>query len=123
MIQCEECEMWRLVYSKFKLTVAERKTLQEALNTLTYTCGAQLRDLGLGGRLQENVEMRIIRCYKPVEKLYFSVGSYEQICIYCCSNKNLTMVYPQCSACSDKEPIKNVNCFVCLWFLLKMHFL
>ena len=27
MIQCEECEMWWLVYSKFKLMVAKRKTL------------------------------------------------------------------------------------------------
>ena len=77
MIQCEECEMWRLVYSKFKLTVAERKNLQEALDDLTYTCGAQLQDLDLGGCLKENVEMRIIRCYEPVEKLYYSVGTYE----------------------------------------------
>ena len=39
------------------LGVAERKTLQEALEDFTYTCGAQLQDLNLGGRVKENVEM------------------------------------------------------------------
>lgn len=75
--------MWRLVYSKFKLTASERKTLQNMLDEFTYTCGAQLEDLGLEGHLKEIVAMRIIRCHEPVEKLYYSVGTYEQICVYC----------------------------------------
>lgn len=37
MIQCEECEMWRLVYSKYKLTATERQTLQSRLEDYTYT--------------------------------------------------------------------------------------
>ena len=53
--------MWRLVYSKFE------------------------------GRLKEIVAMRIIRSYEPVEKIYYSVGTYEQICVYCCSNKSLAI--------------------------------
>ena len=109
MIQCEECTMWRLVYSKFKLTASERKILQTVLDDFTYTCGAQLQDLGLEGRLKDNVEMRIIRCYETVERLYYSVGTYENICIYCCSNANLTIKeqhYPQCSGCSNREGIK-----------------
>ena len=32
MVQCEECNMWRLVYSKYKLSVAERNQLQQLLN-------------------------------------------------------------------------------------------
>ena len=75
MIQCEECEMWRLVYSKFKLTVDEKKTLQSSLDEFTYTCGAQLDDLCLDGRLKEGVAMRIIQCHQPVEKLHYSVGT------------------------------------------------
>ena len=40
--------MWRLVYSKYKLTTAERATLNQALERLTFTCGAVLSDLELG---------------------------------------------------------------------------
>ncbi len=60
VIQCEECEMWRLVYSKFKLTPGERKSLQKALDEFTYTCGAQLEDLNLNGRLKDGIAMRLI---------------------------------------------------------------
>ena len=52
-IQCEECEMWRLLYSKFKLTTVERQHLDTALSDFTYTCGANLADLNLGGRLDD----------------------------------------------------------------------
>lgn len=111
MIQCEECEMWRLVYSKFKLTADEKKILQSTLDDWTYTCGAQLQDLDLQDRLQDIVAMRVIRCQEPVEKLYYTAGIYEDICIHCCSNKNLSHVehyYPQCSECNGigKDLIK-----------------
>lgn len=110
MIQCEECEMWRLVYSRYKLTGREKQTLDDALEQYTYTCGAQLSDLGLDGRLgSENVCMRSIRCYEPLEKLYYSVGTYEKVCIYCCSSEKLVLkedFYPQCADCARKEPVK-----------------
>ena len=48
MVQCEECKMWRLVYSKYKLTEAKRATLNQALEDFTYMCGAVLPDLELG---------------------------------------------------------------------------
>ena len=110
MIQCEECEMWRLVYSKYKLTAAERKTLEKTLEEYTYTCGAQLSDLNLDGRLgSDTVCLKNVRCYEPLEKLYYAVGTYEVICIHCCSNKDLISkegCYPQCSDCVNKDPIK-----------------
>ena len=110
MIQCEECQMWRLVYSKYKLSAQERQTLDNALEDYVYSCGAQLSELGLEGRLgDDTVCVRDIRCYEPVEKLYYSVGTYELICIFCCSSENLTSkedCYPQCSDCSRKQPIK-----------------
>ena len=31
MFQCEECQMWRLVYSKYKLSAQERQTLDNAM--------------------------------------------------------------------------------------------
>ena len=110
MIQCEECEMWRLVYSKYKLTAAERQTVGKALEDYTYSCGAQLSDLGLDGRLgNDNLCIRNIRCYEPLQKLYYSVGTYELICIFCCSNENLISkedCYSQCTDCANREPIK-----------------
>ncbi len=52
----------------------EKKTLQSTLDDWTYTCGAQLQDLNLQGRLQDIVAMllfgnAVIRCHEPVEKL------------------------------------------------------
>ena len=73
-----------------------------------YTCGAQLKDLG-GSFEEEHTCMRNIRCYEPLEKLYYSVGTYEPLCIFCCSNEELTTkdgCDPQCKKCSSREPIK-----------------
>ena len=110
VVQCEECEMWRLVYSKYKLTTAERATLNQALEEFTFTCGAVLSDLELGEeRLDgEHVFVRGLRCYEPLEKLYYSVGTYELICIYCCSSEisQKQDCYPQCAACGNREVIK-----------------
>jgi len=63
----------------------------QAQEEFTFTCGAVLSDLELGEeRLDgEHVFVRSLRCYEPLEKLYYSVGSYEHICIYCCSSENI----------------------------------
>ena len=113
MVHCEECEMWRPVYSKYKLTTAERATLNQALEEFTFTCGTVLSDLELGEKRLDgdHVFVRGLRCYEPLEKLhvYYSVGSYEHICIYCCSSNNISQkqdFYPQCAACSNREVIK-----------------
>ena len=63
MVQCEECEMWRLIYSKFKnhdveviyLTPSERQTLNRALEQYTYTCGGQIADLALNSRFSQDI--------------------------------------------------------------------
>ena len=107
LVQCEECQMWRLLYSKHKLTSTNKKALQQALDGVTYTCGAQIGDLELGEKFAD-VYARQIRCYEPVEKLYYSAGKYEPICIYCSSDENLVLKqdqYPQCANCAGKHPI------------------
>ena len=107
MVQCE-CQMWRLLYSKHKLTTTERTALQAAVENATYTCGAQLQDMELSGRLSE-VYARVISCHELIEKLYYSVWTYEQICIYCASEENLSAkdgCYPQCAVCSERDPIQ-----------------
>ena len=39
MLQCEECNMWRLLYSKQRLLASEREKLEEILNDFSFTCG------------------------------------------------------------------------------------
>ena len=103
--------MWRLLYSKKKLQASERQALQQALDDVMYTCGAQLQDLELPESLAE-VYARDIRCHDPTEKLYYSVGTYPPICVYCASEESLITkdsCYPQCQECSSREQIKKRN--------------
>ena len=69
------------MYSKYKLTTAKRATLNQALEQFTFTYGAVLSDLELGEESldREHVFVWDLRCYQPLEKLYYSVGSYELI--------------------------------------------
>lgn len=70
MLQCEECNMWRLIYSKHKLSRSQRTQLQQVLDDHTYTCGAKLVELNLGNSFKE-VEVRDHLCGDPVKKLYY----------------------------------------------------
>ena len=72
MVQCEECNMWRLVFSKYKLK-APRQKLQQVIIDYSYTCGAKFEDLNLG----EDVEVKDHSCGEPIEKLYYS----EPMCL------------------------------------------
>lgn len=40
VIQCEECEMWRLFFSKKKLSPAFVLQLENIIEDVSYTCGA-----------------------------------------------------------------------------------
>lgn len=94
MVLCEECDMWHLLYSPFKLSLTEKKRLETSLDQYTFTCGVSLSDLNLQDRLAD-VCVRDFECHNPVEKLY-----YEPICVYCCGTDNLSTAdncYPQCT--------------------------
>ena len=110
MVQFEKCEMWRLVYSKYKLTTAERATLNQALEELTFTCGAVLSDLEGEECLEgEQAFVRGLHCYEPLEKLHYSVGSYGHICYLLLLSENISQkqdCYPQCAAGGNREVIK-----------------
>ena len=47
MVQCFECNMWRLVFSKHKLKTEHRLHLQTLLDDYMYSCGSSLRELDL----------------------------------------------------------------------------
>ena len=53
MLQCEECEMWHLLYSPRKLSPSLRNQLSALLEDFTYTCGATLSDLELPDALSD----------------------------------------------------------------------
>ena len=106
MLQCDECGMWRLLYSQFKLTKKERANLQAAIEDISFTCGAQLQDLGLSGWLN-NVYTRELLCEDPIEKLYYS-AKYRPICTYCAE--------------VPKDRIHNVHVFTSQWCSKHVYF-
>ena len=107
VVQCEECEMWRLLYSPQKLSSIARQELATILDGYTFSCGASLHDLEFPSTLSQ-VCVRDLQCYDPVEKLYYSMN-YDPICVHCCSEDNLVSAqgcYPQCAQCKHKVPVK-----------------
>ena len=66
MLQCEECELWRLVYGETKLTKQQKELFEEALADCVFTCGSALEDLQVEGF--SNVYTRPLNCYDHVEK-------------------------------------------------------
>ena len=112
MVQCEECEMWRLLYSPRKLSPGLQKQLSTLLEDYTYTVWCDTLGLRAIPDSLSSVCVRHIECYDPLEKLYFSM-KYDPICICCCGDKNRKSTegyYPQCELCADKTPIaKSLN--------------
>lgn len=39
MLQCEECDKWRLIFAKEKLTKQQKEAFQDVLDGMSYTCG------------------------------------------------------------------------------------
>ena len=106
MLQCDECDSWRLLYSQNRLSSQERKDLEEAVADYSFTCGAPLQDLNLPGKLA-HVYVRDMSCGDPIEKLYYT-AKYPPICIYCATSVEPNPEdahYPQCKDCSAKPHI------------------
>ena len=106
MVQCAECKMWRLIFSKYKLNDAQRKNLQILLDNYEYSCGATLKDLCLPEEYCD-VDVRDHDCHDVVEKLYYS-AKFDPICVYCGKDEPYTDKnnYPQCHSCKDKPAVK-----------------
>ena len=107
VIQCENCDLWRIIFSKYKLKPSQKQQLQQLLDNVSYnyTCGSKLKDLDLPEEFS-NVEIRDHRCKDPIEKLYYS-AKFDPICIYCGQNQPYTVEgqYPQCENCFSLPPI------------------
>ena len=104
VILCDECELWRLLFCRYKITVQERTLLQTILQDVSYSCGATLEDLDLPGRLK-GVCIKAHTCNDPIEKLYYSSG-FEPICYYCgILVEDSPDFFPQCESCSSKPKV------------------
>ena len=104
MVQCGECNMWRLIFSRYKLDVVQRQNLQSILDNYEYSCGASLAELKLPEDYKE-VEIRDHECNDPIEILYYS-AKYSPICIYCATEQGYEKdEYPKCQSCIDKPTI------------------
>ena len=102
MVQCQECDMWRLVFSRYKLSLSQRLSLQSILDNYEYTRGATFSDLHLPEEFKD-VDVRDHDCFDPIEKLYYS-AKYTPICVHCGVEEPYTKEkeYPVCVNCSDK---------------------
>ena len=106
MLMCDECSLWRLLYSCNSLSDEERQKVQDSLGSVSFTCGVPIEDFDA----DLPVYTRSLNCYEPIEKQYYSAG-YEPICVYCASTDELDMTsntgyLPQCGNCAGKEQIK-----------------
>ena len=106
MLQCEECDLWQLLYSKWKLSVQDKTAIQSLIDDISYTCGGTLQELELPDKFS-CVFVKAHNCFDPLEKLYYSAG-FEPICIYFAAEdvEDCDDFYPKCSPCSDRPLVK-----------------
>ncbi len=106
MVECSECNMWRIIFSKYKLKKDQRAYLQALLEKYMYSCGASLKDLDLPEEYND-IDIRDHDCYDPIEKLYYSAKN-PPICIYCAKDHPYTCSdkYPECNDCeAEGKPV------------------
>ena len=128
VVQCDECDKWRLLFSKRKLSVKERAQLEEVIAEISYTCGATVDDLVLPDNLK-SIGIRSHSCSDPIEKIYYSAYKDDLIWIHCGSANSLTTptssdtFYPYCELfLIGPNPYSPVKLRFNLTFLCVPHF-
>lgn len=113
VLRCDECKKPRLLYAKLKLKGEDISTLKRTLNDLLYVCGGSLREISGDENSNADISDKVfvrenLCCTSPIELPYYSVGTYQSICIFCGCSETLTNTpeaYPKCIGCNDKENI------------------
>ena len=90
VIQRDECDKWRLLFLKCKLSVKQRKQLVEIIADISYSCGATTEDLVLPETLT-SVYVRTHDCSDHIEKIYYSAYKDDPLSVPCGSTTNLTI--------------------------------
>ena len=104
LLQCDECNKWRLLFNKQKLNYHEISELEGVLDDISYTCGFSFSEVDLSGKLK-GVCVKDHRCSDPIEKLYYSCG-FELICYWCGSIdvSEDQEYFPLCTDCKEGKP-------------------
>ena len=119
LIQCGECDKWRVIYSKSKLSLQEDNELTRILDGIQYTCGDTFYDLANSINIQSSngtddsmkklfsiVKVNnTLTCNSPIEISYYSSGLYnETLCFNCgieCEEQhNHDEYFPYCEDCN-----------------------
>ena len=90
MLMCDECSMWRLIYSKQKLKSAEKFQLERALDGLSFSSGAQLQDADIPEHLKDTVFVRRMSCKEPIEKIVVFSKVYRYLPSAACERAGLS---------------------------------
>ena len=59
-----------MVYANMKLKAAEIHKLRGTLDDLSFSCGADLQEVGLPPELDGVVHVKKMYCNEPIERLY-----------------------------------------------------
>ena len=105
MLQYDECALWRLVYAKRKLNPAEKRDLESAIDSMSYSCRTSLKHAEILSSLKDIVFMRQLQWHSEAVL-------YSDICTYCAItvpgwNCDKEQFYPQCADCTiENENVK-----------------
>ena len=113
MLMCDECGMWRLVYSTRKLKPGEIRRLKQSFDDVSFSCGADLQEADIPAQFKGLVYVKKMHCNEPIERLHYS-ANYTDICIYCAGDmetpwSSSSKYYPQCDNCKQKDKIPNTK--------------
>src|SRR5438045_7228635 len=118
LIQCGECDKWRVIYSKSKLSSQENDELTRFLDEIQYTCVDTFYDLassilnsnGTNDSMKKLLSIvkvnNTLACSSPMEIPYYSSGLFnkEVLCFNCgieCEEQhNYDGYFPYCEDCN-----------------------
>jgi hypothetical protein len=119
VVQCGECDKWRVLYSKSKLNHEESTKLSRFLDSIQYTCGDSFESLT--SEIQQNefselfLKVKVndkLNCQSNMEISYYSCGLFEdEMCFICgeqCEQEDLLNLptdnefYYYCGKCGEK---------------------
>ena len=92
VLQCHECEKWRLIYSNNRLSPQERSELSLILESVQYSCGSALQDIiehNDGSVLQKVFTRTNLTCLSSIEIPYYSTNAHETLCFHCGSKETI----------------------------------
>eukprot|EP00731_Ephydatia_muelleri_P010008 Em0005g594a len=81
MLQCDECALWRLVYAKRKLNSAEKKDLESAIDSMSYSWGRRERSTA-GCDPQPKIRKMLKLTQIPAITI-IRADIWEKVSVYC----------------------------------------